>query len=136
MTGEPEANKVCAEAPRIEVDYTIGLNPGFIALVYRDGAETASFKTTEIATIDTALGTLVSVPLVRTVDTGGEMFGFFLPQLDLPLGESEACSTVGVYEQYTGPDAFPRRPPHWRAIELYGTAETVIVPLDEPVQAS
>ena len=130
------ANKFVLKHREIEVDYTIGLNPGFIALVYRDGAETASFKTTEIATIDTALGTLVSVPLVRTVDTGGEMFGFFLPQLDLPLGESEECSTVGVYEKYTGPDSFPRRPPHWRAIELYGTAETVIVPLDEPVQAS
>jgi len=86
MTGEAVANKFVLKHREIEVDYTIGLNPGFIALVYRDGAETASFKTTEIATIDTALGTLVSVPLVRTVDTGGEMFGFFLPQLDLPLG--------------------------------------------------
>ncbi len=129
------ANKFALKHREIEVDYTVGVNSGFVALVYRDGSETASFKTTEITTIDTALGTLVSVPLVKTVDIGGEMFGFFLPQLDLPLGESEECSTVGVYEKYSGPDSVPQRPPHWRAIELHGTAETVIVPLDESVQA-
>ena len=130
------ANKFVLKHREIEVDYTIGANPSFIALVYRDGAETLSFRPAEITTNDTALGMLVSVPLVKTVDTGGEMFGFLLPQLDLPLGESEEFTTVGVYEKYSGPDSFPRRPPHWRAIELHGTAETVIVPLDEPVQAS
>jgi hypothetical protein len=129
------ANKFVLKHREIEVDYTMGLNPVFVALIYR-GSQTMSFTTAEITTIDTALGTLVSVPLVKSVDTGGEMFGFLLPQLDVPRGECVEFTTVGVYETYSGPDSFPRRPPRWRAIELHGTAETVIVPLDESVPAS
>jgi hypothetical protein len=129
------ANKFALRHDEIEIDYTIGMNPGFTALVYRHGGETLSFKPAEITTDNTALGTLVSVPVVRTVDTGGETFGFLLPEVDLPLGQSAECATAGVYERFSGPDSFPKRPPHWRAIELRGTAETVIVPLADPAQA-
>ena len=75
---------------------------------------------------------LVSVALVMSVDTGGERFGFFLPQLDVPRGQTEEFSTVGVHESFSGPDSIPHRDPSWRCIELQGTAQTVIVPLDQP----
>jgi hypothetical protein len=123
------ANKFVLKHHQIEIDYTIGITPGLPALVYKDGSEVKTFKTNEIITDQTALGSLVSVLLVRTIDTGGERFGFFLPQLDVPSGQTEKFATAGVYEKFDGPNSRPHRPPSWRCIELDGTAQTVIVPL-------
>jgi hypothetical protein len=124
------ANKFVLRHGRIEIEYTIGITPGFVALSYKDGnSPEVDFKTTEITTDETALGSLVSVLLVGTTDVGGERFGFFLPQLDVPRGETERFTTVGVYEKFSGPDSVPHRRPSWRSIELHGTAATAIVPV-------
>ena len=122
------ANKFVLKHHHIEVDYTIGITPGPPALVYKDGANVTNFTAAEITTDQTGLGSLVSVSLVTSIDTGGERFGFFLPELDVPSGQTETFMTVGVYEKFGGPDSIPRRPPSWRCIELHGTAQTVIVP--------
>jgi len=116
------ANKFVLKHDQVEVDYTLGAIP---ALVYRDGGFTKSFTASEITTNQTGLGTLVSVALVLTIDVGGERFGFFLPQLDVPPAQSAEFRTVGVYERFSGPDSFPHREPSWRCIELHGTAQTV-----------
>ena len=114
----------------VEVEYTVGVTPGIPALTYCDGsAPRKTFTDAEIATDQTALGTVVSVPLLQTIDTGGERFGFVLPELDVPQGRSGHFDTVGMYEKFTGPDSFPKASPSWRGIELHGTAQTVIVPL-------
>ena len=122
------ANKFVLKHHQIEVDYTIGITPGLPALVYKDGPNVKNFPTAEITTDETGLGSLVSVSLVTSIDTGGERFGFFLPELDVPSGQTETFITVGVYERFSGPDSIPRRPPAWNCIELHGTAQTVIVP--------
>ena len=129
--GEPvAANKFVLKHHQVEVDYTLGATPGIPVLIYRDGSPTPkSFTASEITTDQTGLGTLVSVALAESVDTGGERFGFFLPQLDVPRGQSEEFRTVGVYESFSGPDSIPHRDPSWRCIELDGTAQTVIVEL-------
>jgi hypothetical protein len=121
------ANKFVLKHGNIEVDYTLSGSVGDPALNYRDAeAGTISFSAPEISTTWTALGALVSVGLLRTVDTGGESFGMFLPDLDVPPGQLEEFSTVGVYYRYQGPDSVPRRPPSWRTIELRGTAQLVL----------
>src|SRR5450759_5535128 len=74
---------------KIHVEYTAGVIPGITALTYSDGNfPPVEFTGSQITADETALGTLVSVPLERSVDTGSERFGFFLPQLDVPRGES------------------------------------------------
>ena len=123
------ANKFVLKHHHIEVDYTIGITPGLPALIYKDGPNVKNFKANEITTDETGLGSLVSVSLVKSTDTGGERFGFFLPQLDVPSGQTEKFITSGAYEEFSGPDSIPRRPPSWSCIELHGTAQTVIVPL-------
>src|SRR5208283_742373 len=123
------ANKFVLKHHHIEVDYTIGITPGLPALIYKDGHSVKDFQASEITTDQTALGSLVSVSLVKSIDTGGERFGFFLPQLNVPSGQTEKFNTAGVYEKFSGPDSIPPRPPSWSSIELYGTAQTVIVPL-------
>jgi hypothetical protein len=130
------ANKFVLKHHNIEVDYTIGITPGLPALTYKDGADVRTFTTTDLTTDETALGSLVSVPLIRTIDTGGESFGFFLPQLDVPSGETQKFTTAGVYEKSSGPDSRPHLPPSWTCIELHGTAQSVIVPLAQPAPAT
>jgi hypothetical protein len=124
------ANKFVLKHHQVEVDYTVGATPGIPALVYQDGSSAPkSFTSAQITTDQTGLGTLVSVALETSVDTGGERFGFFLPQLDVPRGQSEEFRTAGVYDTFSGPDSIPHRDPSWRCIELHGTAQTVIVEL-------
>jgi len=123
------ANKFVLTGHNLEVDYTIGITPGLPALIYKNGPDVKTFQTSEITTNETALGSIVSVPLVKTVDTGGEVFGFFLPQLTVPAGQTEKFTTAGVYERFSGPNSIPVRPPLWIAIELQGSAQTVVVPL-------
>jgi hypothetical protein len=128
------ANKFVLKGSGVEVDYTIGGNPSFPALFYKDGAFHKSFKPSEILSEDTGLGKMVSVALIRSIDIGGERFGFFLPFIDVAHGQTAHFQTVGVYETFSGPDSVPHRPSTWRCIEMTGTAQSVIVPLEEPAK--
>jgi hypothetical protein len=130
------ANKFVLKHHQVEVDYTpadpvAGATSGLPALVYRDGSSTTrSFTAAEITTDQTGLGTLISVSLETSIDTGGERFGFFLPQLNVPAGECEEFRTAGVYERHSGPDSIlpesvPAEP-SWRCVEFRGTAQTLI----------
>jgi hypothetical protein len=127
------ANKFVLKHHQVEVDYTLGAIPGIPALVYRDGSSAPkSFAASEVTTNQTGLGTLVSVTVMTSVDTGGERFGFFIPQLDVPAGESAEFRTVGTYERFSGPDSvLPDsilcHHPSWQSIEMHGTAQTVIL---------
>ena len=123
------ANKFVLKAHGIEVDYTIGSTPGLTALTYRAGAFHRSFTQAQIQTQDTGLGRMVSVPLIMSIDVGGERFGFFLPLIDVPSGQTASFAAVGIYETFSGPDSIPHRPSTWRAIDMTGTAQSVIVPL-------
>ena len=128
------ANFFVLKGSGVEVDYRIGANPSFTALTYKAGSTVKDYKPAQIQTDNTGLGDMVSVALTLTIDTGGERFGVFLPQIDVPQGQTVDFQTVGVYETFSGPDSFPRRPPSWRCIELKGTAQTVIMPLVEPAK--
>jgi hypothetical protein len=110
----------------IHVQYTVGGS-----FIYREGTLTKTFTSAEVTTDNSALGTLVSVPLVRTIDTGGSRFGVFLPTVGLSEGQTASVATVGVTETFSGPDSFPRRPTTWGCGPLQGTVtETFpIVPL-------
>jgi hypothetical protein len=123
------ANKFVLKGSGVEVDYTIGITPGLPALLYKAGAFHKSFTSAQILSNDTGLGELVSVSLILSIDTGGERFGFFLPFIDVPRGQTAHFCTVGVYETFSGPDSIPHRPATWRCIEMTGTAESVIVPV-------
>jgi hypothetical protein len=124
------------EHPRVEVSYTIGITPGLAALTYRDGAFETAFTANQILSNDTGLGELVSVPLILSVDTGGQRFGFFLPLVDVAPDQTVRFHTVGIYETFSGPDSFPHRPSAWRCIEMKGTAQSVKVPLEAPTAAA
>jgi hypothetical protein len=123
------ANKFVLKGSHVVVEYTLGGNPSFPALTYTNGAFQRSFKPDAIATDDTGLGELIPIPLVVSIDAGGERFGFLLPSIDVPSGGTAHFHTIGIYEMFSGPDSIPHRPSTWRCIEMSGTAQNVIVPL-------
>jgi hypothetical protein len=131
------ANRFVLKHREIEIDYTIGANPGFTALTYKDGDVVKCCQPMEVTTEETALGCLVSVSLQATPPepgAGSESFGFFLPDLDVKMEQSEKFVTVGVYRTSGAP--VPERPaPVMRCIELHGTAQCVVVPLLEATTA-
>ena len=129
------ADKYVLSGNGIEVTYTIGGNPSFTALTFTEGTVTKTFTPAQITTANTVLGTLVSGPLVRTVDSGGSNFGFFLPQVKVAEGHSVPVTTIGAIETYSGPVTVPHRPTTWQCVHLHGLAEEVILPFDETVPA-
>ena len=122
-------NKFTLRGHHIEVDYTIGANPAFPALTYKQGSFSKSFKPSEIHTDSTALGSLVSVPLVRSIDTGGTTFAFFLPEIEVPGEQTVGFTTVAIREEFSGPNSVPHHPTTWQTYLMEGTAQNVIVPL-------
>jgi len=125
------ANKYTLKHHDVEVEYDVDITPGIPALTYTDASGQQSFRDGQITTENTALGSLVSVALRQSIDTGGERFGFYLPDVEVTTGSAE-FRTVGVYDTFSGPDSVPRRPASYRCIELYGTAQNVIHPLQTP----
>jgi hypothetical protein len=129
------ANKFVLTGNGISVEYTIGANPSFPALTFKEGGTTKQFKPDQISTDETGLGTLISVALRLSVDTGGTRFGFFLPPVQLALGQSADVTTIGMIETFSGPNSVPHRATTWQCVHLHGTAEEVVVPLDVPSPA-
>lgn len=123
------ANHYVLHGNGIQIDYTIGGNPGFTALSFTEGGTTKNFTATQVTTDATSLGTLVSVALVTSIDTGGTRFGFFLPEVQVTLGQEVSVATVGVFEMFSGPDSIPRRPATWQCVHLHGIAQEVEVAL-------
>jgi hypothetical protein len=111
----------------VHVEYTEGGS-----FVFKEGTLTKTFTAAEVTTDSSGLGTLVSVPLMVTIDTGGSRFGVFLPAAGLSPGQSASVTTVGVTESFSGPDSFPRHLTTWTCVRLQGTVTDTqphIVPL-------
>ena len=53
------ANHFVLKGSGVEVDYTIGANPGFTALTYKSGAVHKQYKPAQIQTDNTGLGDMV-----------------------------------------------------------------------------
>ena len=126
------ANKFTLRGHQVDVSYTIGANPSLPALIYQDGTISKDFLPNAIHTDPTDLGNLVTVPLEVTIDSGGTTFSVFLPTFDVPRGQSVEFKTIGIYKEVRGPVILPaQQKVTWRTIQMYGTAETVIVPLEQ-----
>jgi hypothetical protein len=126
------ANKFTLKGHHVDVSYTIGANPSLPALTYQDETISKDFQPDAIHTDPTSLGNLVTVALEVTIDSGGTTFSIFLPTFDVPRGQSVEFKTIGIYKEVRGPVILPaQQMVTWRTIQMYGTAETVIVPLEQ-----
>ena len=123
------ANQFALKHREIEIEYNIGITPGLPVLSYQDASGRRSFTATEVRVEETALGSLVSVPLqAGGIGAEGERFGFYLPQINIDRGQTAEFRTAGVYQDFSGVGTVPPQPASWRSIELHGTAHEVIQP--------
>jgi hypothetical protein len=124
-----QANQFTLKGHHIEVEYTIGATPGIPVLHYKDASVSLNFTQADIRTDQTALGSLISVPLKRSIDTGGTIFAFFLPNIDVAPQQMSTFTTVAIREEFSGPDSIPHRPTTWQSFIMHGTAKSGIIPL-------
>jgi hypothetical protein len=127
MANPADVNHFMLKGHHIEVEYTRNMEPNFTALTYKDQSLTRGFKPNEITTTQTVFGSLVTVPLVRSIDAGGTTFGFFLPEIpESPQEQIPHFTTIAIREEFGGPDR--RRPTTWQSFAMEGTATKVAVP--------
>lgn len=63
---------------------------------YQDLQQTLSFSGDQIRSVETEIGTLVSVTIRMTVDTGGTTFSLLLPRVNIPGEQSVPIQTDGI----------------------------------------
>jgi hypothetical protein len=108
---------------------------GVPALTYQDAHRTLHFRGDQVRRVDVPdLGTVVSVTLVMTVDTGSTTFSVLLPRVSLPghTGASTHISTEGittVHRFSPVPAMNIGQRDVYTFTPMHGTASLVIIPL-------
>ena len=71
---------------------------GSLRLVYQDVHQSLSFYDNDVRSVSVPdLGTVISVTLVMTVDTGSTTFSLLIPDIDLPEGQNSVfIHTEGI----------------------------------------
>ncbi len=87
------------------------------------------FVGSQIRTLDTEVGTLVTVTTFITVDTGSTSFSVLIPAITLTsITDQEPFSTEAIVTSHTGPFSSPSSGVHegYQFIPLEGTASFVL----------
>ncbi|HEU5002405.1 MAG TPA: hypothetical protein VFW71_06460 [Actinomycetota bacterium] len=63
---------------------------------YQNGTHTLTFSGSEIRTVDTEIGTLVTVSIQMTVDSGNTVFSVLIPAVNLGSSEQVPIHTEGI----------------------------------------
>ncbi|SEA68076.1 hypothetical protein SAMN05216411_1193 [Nitrosospira multiformis] len=128
------ANFFTFTGENVKVTYRIGGNPGFIALTYDDTANplmglNEGFKPAQIDTVQTPLGIMVTVVIRTSIDTGSTSFSIFVPDINVPYGQSANFTTIGVYKDVRGLIIFPKDLQiTWSCVQFAGEAESIFIP--------
>ncbi|WP_199331067.1 MULTISPECIES: hypothetical protein [unclassified Calothrix] len=84
------------QSPLIKVIYSKGSLVGKPYLNYRDRKQTLNFSGDQIRTTETEIGTLVTVTITKTVDTGSVTFSLLLPAVNLGTSKQAKIETKGI----------------------------------------
>lgn len=74
----------------IHVSYSTTGIDGKAHFGYHDASRSLTFTGDEIETVETSVGTLVSVPIVKSVDAGWTSFSVVIPRVRLAKNEQSA----------------------------------------------
>jgi len=89
-------NQYDLSGKHLHVTYSTSGIDGKPHFSYQDLQQTLSFSGDEIRSIETEIGTLVSVTIRMTVDTGGTTFIVLLPHVNIPGEQSVPIQTFGI----------------------------------------
>jgi hypothetical protein len=80
----------------ISVSYSTTSFGGKPVLSYHDAFQSKSFVGDQIRTVETEIGTLVTVTIFLTVDSGSTTFTILIPAVNLRTSDSVQISTFGI----------------------------------------
>lgn len=80
----------------LHITYSTSSIDGKPRFVYHDALQTQSFEGDQIRVLESEVGTLVSVTIRRTVDTGSTSFTLLVPHVNLDQSDSAHISTEGI----------------------------------------
>jgi hypothetical protein len=112
----------------VHVTYTTSGFDGRPHLSYQDQVRSVQFTGDEVESVDTAAGTVTSVRLVTTVDSGWTTFSVLIPRMNVDAGSPDAVHTEGIttIHRYSVVPAFDRgQLDTYSVIRLVGTAAAV-----------
>jgi hypothetical protein len=113
----------------LHVTYSTTSFAGGPILTYQDGHQGKSFKADEIRALECDLGTLVSITIRMTVDTGSTSFSVFIPRMRIVQGTSAAVHTEGVTTLHhfsVVPQLSHGQLDTYTVIAMHGTAQFVV----------
>jgi hypothetical protein len=119
---------------KVEYDATSFIGQPILNLTFLPGP-IRHFSGSQIRTVSTEIGTLVSVTTHMTIDTGSTSFSVLIPAITLSgVGNHEAFSTDAIITSHTGPNSVPRNGVHekYQFIPMTGQASFIIA-LVEPL---
>ena len=107
-------------------------------LMQGPGGPIRHFAGSQIRTLSSEIGTLVTVTTQLTVDTGSTSFSVLIPAISLgAISEHKTFTTEAIITQHTGPNSVPATGVHetYKFIPLKGEASFVLALL-EPVMGA
>jgi hypothetical protein len=121
---------------KTKVDYETSSFIGQPVLNLTQGAgPIRHFTGSQIRTVNTEIGTLVSVTTHITIDTGSTSFSVLIPAITLTgISDHKTFATEAIVTSHSGPNSFPSTGVHetYQFIPLQGEASFVLT-LFEPI---
>ncbi len=115
---------------KIKVDYETSGLLGQPSLNLTEGhGPIRHFAGSQIRTVNTEVGTLVSVTTQLTVDTGSTSFSILIPAITLTaISDQQAFATEAIVTTHSGPDSVPSAGVHekYRFVPMKGEANFVL----------
>jgi hypothetical protein len=123
---------------KVDYETTSFAGQPVLNLTQGPGGPIRHFAGSQIRTLNTEIGTLVSVTTQMTVDTGSTSFSVLIPAVTLTsISDHKAFSTEAIITHHTGPNSVPLKGVHetYKFIPLSGVASFVFA-LVEPLLGS
>ncbi len=105
---------------------------GLTHFSYQDAVQTLNFTGDQVRTLDTEIGTLVSVTIRMTVDTGSTEFSVLIPTVNLGPTKTAHIETEGITTIHRFsliPSLMQGQTELYSCKHLTGTADSEIIPL-------
>ena len=90
------ANHFDVTGGAVHVVYTTAGTNGQPSLSYRDATQNLTFSGAQIQSVSTEMGTVVTVAIRRTIDTGSTTFSLLLPRVQVAKGTPASVVLHGV----------------------------------------
>ena len=113
----------------LHITYATSGIDGKPSMTYQDAHEGKTFRGDEIRTVECDLGSLVSVTIRMTVDSGSTSLSVFIPKMRINQGEHAAINTdcvTTVHRFSIAPQLLHGQLDTYSVAALHGTAQFVV----------